>query len=539
MPYLIVYFLNSEQKTYELSEEKSCYFIGRGKDNDIIVSDGKSSRIHAEIIQQSDGIYLEDLGSTNGTFINNQRIGRQKLFDNDEILIGDTQIIFKRDETISGLIEQAVAGSEEAKNKIDQQQISKKIELLSGFIDKIKTMIEDGENKKAIIAIENMSNKIPDLVNACQELERSYHAYFTLNKLNESVNSVHNLRELLNLIMDMVIKIMTADRGFLMLYSDTKKKLVHAVIRKMHDDLGNNENDEKGNVAPSTSIAEKVFKTAKPVITINAMSDPRFNAGMSIMNMNIRSVICVPLKTRNAVIGVLYVDNRKNTKSFTERDMDFLLGFANLAAGAIEKARLYADLEESYLASVEVLANVLDASDPYTHGHSVRVAEYSVAIAEAMGFSETWVKSLRYGALLHDIGKVGISHNIINKNSKLTDEEFTQIKEHPQKGYEIIKPIKFLQSKLFSIQYHHERFDGTGYPHGLKGEQIPMEARIVAVADAFDAVTSTRSYRKAKSVKYAIEEIKKNSGKQFDPNIVKHFIKIAEALFEKIGRRAN
>jgi len=531
MPYLIVYYLNSEQKTYELSDEKSTYLVGRGKDNDIVISDGKTSRLHAKIIREKDGSYLEDQGSTNGTFVNGQRVGRQKLFDNDEILVGDTQITFKREKTISGLIKRAVAGSEEAKNKIDKQQLSNRIELLIGRINNIKAMINGGEIDKAVSSIDSMSEKLPDLVNSCQELERSYHAYFTLNKLNESVNSVHNLRELLNLTMDMVIKIMNADRGLLMLYSDAKKKLVHAVIRKMHDDL------EEGEVAPSTSIAKKVFKTGKPVITINAMSDPRFNAGMSIMNMNIRSVICVPLKTRNGIIGVLYVDNRKNTRSFNEKDLDFLLGFGNLAAGAIEKATLYTDLEESYLASVEVLANVLDASDPYTHGHSVRVAEYSVAIAEAMGFSEVWVKNLRYGALLHDIGKIGISHSLINKDDKLTDEEFTKIKEHPQKGFEIIQPIKFLQSKLSSIQYHHEKYDGTGYPDGLKGEDIPMEARIVAVADAFDAMTSTRSYRKAKTVEFAISEIEKNSGKQFDPAVTKIFIKIASVLFEKIGKR--
>jgi HD-GYP domain-containing protein (c-di-GMP phosphodiesterase class II) len=136
------------------------------------------------------------------------------------------------------------------------------------------------------------------------------------------------------------------------------------------------------------------------------------------------------------------------------------------------------------------------------------------------------LKNIKYGALLHDIGKVGVDLSILNKPGRLTDEEYEIIKTHPMQGYEIIKPIKFLQDKFAAIKYHHERWDGTGYPEGLKGEEIPLEARIVSVADTFDAMTSTRSYRKALDKEIAIEEIKKNAGKQFDPRVVAAFLKI-------------
>ncbi|MGS2778121.1 HD-GYP domain-containing protein [Robertmurraya sp. GLU-23] len=173
------------------------------------------------------------------------------------------------------------------------------------------------------------------------------------------------------------------------------------------------------------------------------------------------------------------------------------------------------------------LANTLDSRDKYTAFHSNNVANYSKAIAEELKLKQTVCKNIYIGGLLHDIGKIGISENVLNKSSKLTTDEFIHIKEHPSIGYELVKHIKPFEKSgvLNMILYHHERYDGKGYPNGLKGEEIPLEARIMAVADAFDAMTSHRVYREARRLEYTLHELQKERGKQFDPVVVDAFLK--------------
>ncbi|SHS67951.1 LuxR family transcriptional regulator [Mycobacteroides abscessus subsp. abscessus] len=172
------------------------------------------------------------------------------------------------------------------------------------------------------------------------------------------------------------------------------------------------------------------------------------------------------------------------------------------------------------------LANTLDSRDNYTAFHSNNVANYSKAIAEELKLKQNVCKNIYIGGLLHDIGKIGISENVLNKSSKLTTDEFLHIKQHPSIGYELVKHIKpFEQSGVLNmILYHHERYDGKGYPKGLKGEEIPLEARIMAVADAFDAMTSHRVYREARRLEYTLNELQKERGKQFDPMVVDAFL---------------
>lgn len=182
------------------------------------------------------------------------------------------------------------------------------------------------------------------------------------------------------------------------------------------------------------------------------------------------------------------------------------------------------------------LANSLDSRDPYTANHSENVARYAEMIAEEMKFSKKERENIYIGGLLHDLGKIGISESILMKTSRLTDKEFAQIKKHPVIGYKILKHIPFFKqnSILDTVLYHHERFDGKGYPSGLKGEQIPLASRIMAVADSFDAMTSKRVYRSEKNLEYALNEIRKNIGTQFDPEVAQVFLKIVEVQGETI-----
>ncbi|MCK4258799.1 MAG: HD-GYP domain-containing protein [Halanaerobiales bacterium] len=177
--------------------------------------------------------------------------------------------------------------------------------------------------------------------------------------------------------------------------------------------------------------------------------------------------------------------------------------------------------ENIYLKTISALTEAIDAKDMYTAGHSQRVAEISTTIAYDLGLTQKEIDNIHYGALLHDIGKIGVPESILNKKGKLTDSEFFAIKKHPTIGMNILRSIDFLDDALNIVRHHHERVDGKGYPDGLAGEDIPFMARIVCVADAWDAMTSNRSYRKALPINVVIEELRENANTQFDPEIIR------------------
>jgi len=194
---------------------------------------------------------------------------------------------------------------------------------------------------------------------------------------------------------------------------------------------------------------------------------------------------------------------------------------------------LYTKMRKMYLETIRALAAAIDAKDPYTKGHSERVAETSLALAQELNLSDKDIENIEYTALLHDIGKIGIADNILGKNSSLTNEEFDKIKEHPIMGAKIIEPVDFLKNSYEAIYHHHEKYNGAGYPDGLKEKDIPLSARIIAVADAYDAMGSDRPYRKKLSKDKILNELKDQSGKQFDPEIVKALISVLDKEREK------
>jgi putative nucleotidyltransferase with HDIG domain len=189
---------------------------------------------------------------------------------------------------------------------------------------------------------------------------------------------------------------------------------------------------------------------------------------------------------------------------------------------------LYTKMRKVYLDTIRALAAAIDAKDPYTKGHSERVAETSVALAQELNLSGRETENIEYTALLHDIGKIGIADNILGKTSSLTNKEFDKIKEHTVMGAKIIEPVDFLKNSYKAIYHHHEKYNGKGYPDGIKSEDIPLSARIIAVADAYDAMGSDRPYRKKLSHNKILRELKEQSGKQFDPEVVKALILVLD-----------
>jgi len=253
----------------------------------------------------------------------------------------------------------------------------------------------------------------------------------------------------------------------------------------------------------------------------------------------IKVKVALPIFFHGELLGVFVLGEKLSKKKFSSDELAFLSILSSDVAMAIRNASLFEDLrlqlernQKLFLQTISALAQAIEAKDKYTIGHTERVVDLSLKIAhqlKKMRRIKDWDKfehNLRIAALLHDIGKIGVPETILNKPASLNEKEWEFIKRHPLIGVKILSPIKDLKEVTEAIKYHHERFDGKGYPEGLKGRKIPLMSAIIAVADAYDAMTSNRSYRKALSPRKAKEEIKKNKGTQFHPQVVDAFLKV-------------
>jgi putative nucleotidyltransferase with HDIG domain len=350
-----------------------------------------------------------------------------------------------------------------------------------------------------------------------------------LMSVGQVINSSLGLRQVLEEVMDSLIFLMRAERGFLMLREPDGELAVRIARGIAHVNL-----DEEA-FKVSRSVVRKVVETNAPVLTTNAQADPRFDAQMSVAAYHLRSILCVPLKLKDELIGVLYVDNRAHAGIFKENDLDLISAFADQAAVAINSARLFEDLQDShreleraYQATLEGWVRALDLRDKETEGHTQRVTILTYRLARSMGLTDSELVHITRGALLHDIGKMAIPDGILLKPGQLTDDERKLIQKHPVYAYEMLSPIDFLLPAIDIPYCHHERWDGAGYPRGLKQDEIPFAARIFPVIDVWDALTSDRPYRKAMPHDEVRRLISAGSGKHFDPVVVEAFMELKD-----------
>jgi len=250
---------------------------------------------------------------------------------------------------------------------------------------------------------------------------------------------------------------------------------------------------------------------------------------------------CVPSYYRDELLGVLLLGQKKDRSSYTKNELDFFVALASNMSMAIRNAYLFKELKSEldkkhqlFMRTTIALVAAIEAKDNYTHGHTTRVTNLSIEIAKRISqknkktLDNKFLESLHIASLLHDVGKIGVPEQILNKRSALTVGERNKIKEHPLIGVTILKPIKELEHSLAGIKYHHERPDGLGYPEGLKGDQIPLIASIISVADSFDAMTTDRPYRVALHKNDAVKEIKKLTNLQFNPRVAEAFLELAQ-----------
>jgi HD-GYP domain-containing protein (c-di-GMP phosphodiesterase class II) len=277
--------------------------------------------------------------------------------------------------------------------------------------------------------------------------------------------------------------------------------------------------------APSI-VGTSVLKQ-ESIIIKNAKNDPRHARSVDQKTGFVtRSLMTVPLVLEDKSIGAIQAVNKRDGQLFNKDDLNLFRSIADSAALAVNNAQLVADLQNSYDQTLEALSAALDLRDHETEGHSRRVVEYTARLAEQIGLDKETIKNIRRGALIHDIGKIGVPDAVLHKPGLLDADERAIINLHPQAGYNMLAGIPYLREEIQIVICHQEKWDGTGYPYGLRGEEIPIGARLFSIADTFDALTSDRPYRKGCSYEVAREIINEEAGKQFDPMAVDAFLAI-------------
>ncbi len=352
----------------------------------------------------------------------------------------------------------------------------------------------------------------------------------SLYKVSEAITASLSLDDVVATVRDNAFEEMDADCIFVWL--DDGQGNYFERLSRLHPD--SRAGAESGNL-PATPgrldpalMAERLTQDV-PLILHGAASASLFREKASLP---VESLLAVPLRMRERLIGWITVTSHTLGKRFTEGQRKLLSIIASRAAAAIENARLYEDLQSTFQQTIQSLANTIDKMDRYTAGHSQRVALYSQRLARWLGLDEAQVEIVRQAALMHDIGKIGCVMNL-NKPGKLSAGEYEMFQKHPTYGKEILDPIAFLEPVIPGVFLHHERWDGRGYPLRLEGNNIPLIARIISVADTYDAMTSDRAYRTALPHEVTVGEIERCSGSQFDPDAAGVFVERIDRFREE------
>jgi HD-GYP domain-containing protein (c-di-GMP phosphodiesterase class II)/CheY-like chemotaxis protein len=352
-----------------------------------------------------------------------------------------------------------------------------------------------------------------------------------LFNISERIATIHDERGLYDYVLRAALQRVDALRGSIMVLTETGKAMeIKCSVGLPREAVG-------ATVDVDTSISGQVARSALPLLVADVSDRPEVE---ELSRHEEGSFISVPLEAKGAngrddgsrkrVMAVLNVREKRNGGRFTDGDLKTLSIVANHAAAAMQNVKLIRDIERSHIATIESMALLLEARDVYTQCHSQRVRDISIAIARAQGMPQSDIDILRLGAAFHDIGKVGVPDQVLNKPSRLNDDEWELIRRHPAIGYGVLEPIHFLaQGHLEVVRGHHERIDGHGYPDGLSGSDVTPLMRITAVADSYDAMAADRAYRKALPRDTIVEEMKKGSGGQFDPKVVNILFELLEA----------
>jgi HD-GYP domain-containing protein (c-di-GMP phosphodiesterase class II) len=487
----------SDEVKGKVWEHDSLLRAGRLGSLEIVLDDSSVSRRHAELrYQPPAGWVLRDLESTNGTYLNGVRLGpgERPVRAKDFIQFGKVALVVETAENGA-----APAGPQVIDQILVEASTSSSWEdALDGLLFDQNRCLRPGEQLVALL------------------------------RAGHHLVHIESEKELLDSILNDAVQVLDAQRGAIVLADGPGERLALRASATGHGEAG-------GRLYYSQKLAQRCYAREESILCCSVNDDPELAAAQSIADGAMASVVCVLLRTPRKKLGVLHLDRSFFQKPFTEKDLNLADALAAHVSAGIECAQLLRKRRDLFKNTITVLAQAVELKDEYTGGHTLRVTNYALLLGQALGLAAAELEKLEIGTPLHDIGKIGIADEILRKPGKLTAAEFEEMKTHTTKGAAIVSVIPDLHPIIPIVKSHHERWDGTGYPDKLAGEQIPLLARIVAVVDAFDAMTSNRPYhpdKKGRSPAEAFAELERMAGRQFDPQCAAAFLSLQPQVTE-------
>jgi HD-GYP domain-containing protein (c-di-GMP phosphodiesterase class II) len=417
-----------------------------------------------------------------------------------------------RNERKIAISREKLAHHDEIQNmNVTLEERLQEIEYLNISLEERIEEIEEANYKIADLA-GDLEDRNTNLTNAVSRLSALY-------KMGLAINSTMEHDKLFEMLLNKTIATLQTKVGYILLFDRERFSLSIGSSVGLPSDL----DIELRIPLEEGGVSNWVINNRQPLLIRDIDASTTFNRD-SRLGFTRETVICAPLIVKDEVIGTITMANKLDLAPFTGEDLELLSTIAAQASVAIKNARLYEEQQHTYLSTMQALVSAVEASDAYTRGHSERVTRFSLALARQMELPAGSCKRLEQAAVLHDIGKIGIDLALLHKEEDLSPDDIHLLHQHPLIGDRILEPIRFLQGVREIIVQHHERFDGQGYPQGIRGEDLLIESRILSVADTYDAMTSDRPYRKALTHLTALSEIEKNSASQFDPRVVEAFL---------------
>lgn len=371
--------------------------------------------------------------------------------------------------------------------------------------DRIQEFLKGDENEIAILTrtFSEITNRLEENVQNLEMTKKTLQSVMT--RVGQGISNLRNMDTFFDLIVETVTEALVGKKGFLLLVDEA----THTLYVKTVYGMSSKPFDKKAFSVTTSPFAPVLATRTALIIPKIQYLDPA-KGSEEVFDY---PMICAPLVLRDQVLGVIAVSGRKIGNGFQEEEMALLMNLATQTAVAIENSKLSQNADKTYFETLAALAMAVEAKDPYSRGHLERVGSYAVKIAQHMGLEPVDVSHLRDAARLHDVGKIGVTDDVLAKPAPLTDQEWAMMKRHPEIGEGILKPITSLQPLCDLVRHHHEKLDGSGYPDGLKGDQISVPARILCVADIYDALVTDRPYRKALAHEEAVATLRGMAGR--------------------------
>jgi putative nucleotidyltransferase with HDIG domain len=468
---------------------------GRLATLEMVLDDSSVSRRHAEVHATAQGWRVRDLGSTNGTYLNGTRLGPGEwpLRAHDILRFGNVTVV---------------------------------VDLLRDAHDGEPTQPADNLLVEAT-ANRTWEDAMHGLAFDRHRSPRPGEQLLALLRAGHHLVHLESEEDLLHTILNDAVSTLDAQRGAIVLADGPNGPLRLRALASGHSQI-------PSRPGFSQNLAQRSFARGESILCCSVEEDPELAGARSIAEGTMASVLCVLLRTPRKRLGVLHLDRGPMQKPFTQDDLHLADALAANVSAGIESAQLLCKQRDLFYATITVLAQSVELRDPYTGNHTQRVTEFSLLLGQQLDLSVEDQHLIRIGTPLHDIGKIGIDDAILRKPGRLTSGEFEIMKTHTTKGAKILEQVPDLAPVIPIVRSHHERWDGQGYPDGLKAEQTPRLARIVTVADAFDAMTSDRPYRQGMAPDIAFAELEKQRGRQFDPEAADAFLSIRQRIVQEM-----